>query len=145
MFLRTALAFSFLALATACGPDASGPNGPAAPGASIQGTWNAPLQTVSNQGLTLSYQIAFTFEANALSVKNTCTSNGTSLTVSARSAATYTANTVTTSQSANEKKSSGGVDCSVSISPATISYSVSGNTLTITADGQSVSLTRVSQ
>ena len=144
MSLRTVLAVSFLAIATAAcgGPEMAGP---ATPGASIQGTWNAPTQTVGNQGLTLSYQIAFTFEANALSVKNTCTSNGSSLTVSARSAATYTSSTVTTSQSANEKKSSGGFDCSVSIAPATMSYSLSGNALTLTADGQSVTLTRVSQ
>ncbi len=119
-----ALAFSFSSIASA---------NPA-----VFGNWSAVQQ---QNGFTLTMMASISATQTALGVK--CEYQGQAVVVSGTVPSEVTASQILLKGSAKETKSVAGIECSIDVVPMTFDYSLNGDTLTLTAQGQSLPFTRV--
>jgi hypothetical protein len=112
----------------------------------VLGTWHLPEQmtTTPGEAQSASFLLAFTIEDSRLTVTNTCTGNrGRSLSPSVSVPARLSAEALEVQASASRKLADDGLSCSVTVAESTFTWSVAGDTLTLSAPGEApVVLTR---
>lgn len=144
------LVVAFVALLSGCGEDkkngASGVsgNGNGANGGSssglVQGTWGGVPPTVSN-GIT--FNLVIRIDANSITNTAVCTLGGHSITASATARAEINPTTIRTLEHAEYTSTENGLNCTASVDVGEVNYSVSGNSLTLTKNGQNMVLNRI--
>lgn len=130
IFLVVGLLISVAALAR--------PDYPNVPG-TIYGGWKAYQDNRGGFGVDLRVYFA---QNNTMLAANTCTYQGQSLTVEVKSPVVITKDTLTISAPASVEKTVGGLKCQASIAPGAMNYVVNGDSMTMTMNGQSVTVPR---
>ncbi len=103
-------------------------------------TWN--MNELAGEGVTFDESI--TIAQNSVTFTSVCKyADGVTKTANAIGSAQVTASSITVlAQTGANSNADANHSCQVSIQPGTMDYAVSGDTLTLTAQGQSMSLTR---
>lgn len=109
----------------------------------VYGTWGG-LPEISAGPATYVFQIDI--RPSKVSNRVICKfTDGVTLQVDVASRATITDSQITILDSASNSTSKEGRSCEASITPGTLDYNVSGDHLTVSANGQTMTLDRISQ
>ncbi len=109
----------------------------------VYGTWGG-FPEIPAGPLTYVFQIDI--RPSKVSNRVSCKfSDGVNLQVDVASRATITDTQIAILESASSSASKDGHNCEASITPGTLDYSVAGDHLTVSANGQTMTLDRISQ
>jgi len=96
----------------------------------IEGNWGIQQQA---EGIT--FDMTFSISTTSITLSNVCSGYGQTATAQVTSQSTYTDTTLTVLEAKKDQKSLNGLNCDVSIQPATIGYTIQGNQLIFTHEG----------
>ncbi len=147
------VAIALALIITACGKEGEkvgsnnggASNGGSAGGASNQsgayGSWDFPKITDQASGIIFDFKI--NISQDRLSLLVNCMSNdGARVTASVSARANVTDTIIETTEDANKTEKVGTASCSASIKREKMAYKVNGNLLTLTKDGENITLNR---
>ena len=104
----------------------------------VYGNWAA---SQAQNGFT--FTMVASIAANQTSLGAKCEYQGQAVIVSTTVPSEVTASQIILKGSGQESKQIGGLDCSVNVQPMAFDYQLNGDTLTLSAQGQTVPFTRV--
>jgi len=106
--------------------------------AALFGTWES-MPMVFDGGLQMVLSISFA--ADGVTMANTCSAGGDSVTVSVKGDFDTDGNTISVTGNDTKSDSKGGVTCNVQIKPAQVTYQLNGGMfLDLTMQGQTLNL-----